>query len=126
MEPSIPCWQLLLRLGEDELLVLDCRPREERGALAVQIPGALTVTEQELDEDPDLIPDDELVVIYDGEQDGHLARQMWRRLHRHGRSAVWLRGGIEAWVAAGYPVEPAGRPAGWAQFVPEEGGSRPS
>jgi rhodanese-related sulfurtransferase len=49
------------------------------------------------------IPDDGLVVLVD--EDGRWAREAVRMLFTCGfRHVAWLRGGLQAWRAAGYPL----------------------
>lgn len=106
MEPSIECHALLARLGEDELLVIDCR--DERGACEsqVQIPGSLRLDFDELVECVHSLPDDELIVLVGCEPGDADSRRAWRLLWAQGHEVVCLRGGFPAWIRGGFPTEP--------------------
>ncbi len=107
MEPTISCVELLLRLGDDDLLVLDCRDPETAGHLSsLTVPGALRIPLDDLRQWGRSLPDDELIVIVG--EDAGLARRACRLLHQLDRMGVVLDGGLHAWVSAGFPVE--GRP----------------
>ncbi len=96
---------LLARLGEDELVVVDCRSVAERQLLPIQIPGAIQMTCEEIHASPLVLPDDELIVLYD--QDGPSAgiRRAMRILELAGRSALALEGGLRGWLQHGFPTE---------------------
>ncbi len=104
MESSIPGLDVLELLGDDEVVVVDCRSRDEWGFVPLQIPGALRMGLEEILEAPDALPDDELIVLCDG-TDGPRARRAWRALLLAGRTAVCLRGGLRDWIRRGYPTE---------------------
>jgi rhodanese-related sulfurtransferase len=105
LEPSIDCRDLFVRLGDDEILVIDCRDEDEWSCYELQIPGALKMTVSELFEFADALPDDELIVLCDFSQDGVDSRRAARLLRLRGRDAVCLRGGLRAWISQGYPTE---------------------
>lgn len=106
------CSELLERLGEDELLVLDCRQRGSADPLrGLQIPGALWISPSELDEALHVLPEDELIVLCGVEADGSDAETAWSLLTQSGRTAVCLDGGLGTWVRQGYPTEPRRRGA---------------
>lgn len=96
---------LLVRLGDEEVLVLDCREEEDWECYQLHIPGALRMTLHELSESSHSLPDDELIVLCGASPDGGDARRAARLLRMRGRQAVTLSGGIQAWITAGYPVE---------------------
>jgi rhodanese-related sulfurtransferase len=106
MEPLIEPRDLYLRLGDDEVLVIDCREEEAWSELPVRIPGALKMTLHELSEAHHVLPDDELIILCGADPDGSDARSAWRILRLHDRDAVCLRGGLHGWIGAGYPTEP--------------------
>jgi rhodanese-related sulfurtransferase len=115
MESSIPGLDVLELLGDDEVVVVDCRSREDWRFVPLQIPGALRMGLEEILESPSALPDDELIVLCDG-TDGTRARRAWRALLLAGRTAVCLRGGLREWIRRGYPTEeitsrPASAPA---------------
>lgn len=107
MEPTIGCRELLLRLGDDEVLVLDVRGEGEWCYQDLQIPGALRVSAVELAEAAAALPDDELIVIcgYDLEVE---VRRAYRQLRVRGLDAIVLDGGMKAWISQGYPTERPG------------------
>jgi rhodanese-related sulfurtransferase len=106
MEPVIDSRDLYLRLGDEELLVIDCREEEDWAANPFRIPGALRMPLAELSEAAHALPDDELIVLCGALHDGSDARRAWRILRLHERDAVCLHGGLPAWIGAGYPTEP--------------------
>lgn len=109
MEPTIQCRDLLLRLGDDDVLVLDVRGGGERWYQDVQIPGALRLSLVELAEAATALPDDELIVIcgWDREAD---VRRAYRQLWMRGLDAIVLDGGMRAWISLGFPTERRGMP----------------
>ncbi|QSQ16180.1 rhodanese-like domain-containing protein [Myxococcus landrumensis] len=110
MEPNILCTELYLRLGDDELLVIDCRTPAEWEHHALHIPGALRMSPGEVALEHRMLPDDELIVLCGGAQDGSDVRRVCRLLRMHGREAVCLEGGLPAWIRGGYPTERHARP----------------
>lgn len=105
MEPCIDCSELFMRLGDDEVLVLDCRDLEEWNRFELQIPGALKMSVQEVSQLAHVLPDDELIVVCGCAPDGSDARRASRLLRMRGRMAVTLTGGLRAWIEHGYPTE---------------------
>src|SRR4051794_20272692 len=69
MAPEIPCSELLMRLGDDEVLVLDCR-EDGQWLTELQIPGALRMSLAELPHGVHALPDDELIVVCGDKADG--------------------------------------------------------
>ncbi len=110
MEPSITPNDLFVRLGDDEIVVVDCREDEDWRGFGVHIPGALRMTLAEISQSGQALPDDELIVLC-GAGEGRACRRAYRLLRLCGRDVVCLQGGLEAWVTAGYPTErhPGGR-----------------
>jgi rhodanese-related sulfurtransferase len=104
-EPSIDCRDLFTRLGDDELLVIDCREEEEWSYYELQIPGALKMSVMEIYECAHALPDDELIVLCGCAADGSDSRRAFRLLRLRGHDAVCLRGGLQAWITQGYPTE---------------------
>ena len=105
MEPTILCTDLYLRLGDDELLVIDCRSPAEWERHALHIPGALRMSPTEVARDHRMLPDDELIVLCGCSSDAADLRRVCRLLRMHGRDAVCLDGGLQAWIRGGYPTE---------------------
>lgn len=106
MEPSIQCAELFDHLADEEVLVLDCRSEAEWNRQRMHIPGALWMTIEELADAVPSLPDDELIVLCDGSSDGSDSRRACRLLRLCGRDAVFLQGGLPAWVRGGFPTEP--------------------
>nr|WP_255653831.1 MULTISPECIES: rhodanese-like domain-containing protein [unclassified Myxococcus] len=105
VEPTILCTELYLRLGDDELLVIDCRAPFDWEHHDLHIPGALRMLPTEVARDHRMLPDDELIVLCGGAPDGSDVRRVCRLLRMHGRKAVCLDGGLPAWIRGGYPTE---------------------
>jgi rhodanese-related sulfurtransferase len=109
MEPLIECPDLLHRLGDDEVLVVDCRDPEEWAARPFHIPGALRMSLADLSEAAHILPDDEMIVLCGVCPQATDARRAHRLLRLRDRESVCLAGGLKAWLDAGYPVEPLRR-----------------
>jgi len=105
MEFRIPCAELYLRLGDDDVLVLDCRSPDNWEQVEFHIPGSLRMTPEEVARDLFILPDDELIVLCGCEEDWEDVLRICRLLLLQGRKAVCLEGGIQAWVAEGFPTE---------------------
>jgi rhodanese-related sulfurtransferase len=105
MELRIPCAELYLRLGDDDILVLDCRSPENWELVEVHIPGSLRMTPEEISRDLFMLPDDELIVLCGCEEDWEDVLRVCQMLLLRGRRAVCLDGGIQAWVSEGFPTE---------------------
>jgi rhodanese-related sulfurtransferase len=105
MEFRIPCAELYLRLGDDDVLVLDCRSEDNWEQVELHIPGSLRMTPEEVARDLFILPDDELIVLCGCETDWENVVRICRMLLLQGRKAVCLEGGIQAWVAEGFPTE---------------------
>jgi len=105
LEPCIPCFELFLRLEDDEVLVLDCRDVSDWERYGHHIPGALWMTYEELLRDWQVLPDDELIVVCGVAPDGSDARRASLLLRQRGLSAVCLDGGLQGWITNGLPTE---------------------
>jgi rhodanese-related sulfurtransferase len=105
MELRIPCAELYLRLGDDDVLVLDCRSPDHWEQVEFHIPGALRMTPEEIARDLFILPDDELIVLYGCEDDWEDVCRLCGMLLMRGLHAVCLMGGIQAWMAEGFPTE---------------------
>ncbi|GMT95896.1 hypothetical protein KH5H1_00150 [Corallococcus caeni] len=105
VEPTIICDELFMRLGDEDVLVLDCRDAMDWERFEIHIPGALRMTASEIARDLAMLPDDELIVLCGTTQDCADIRRVCRVLRLRGRNAVCLAGGLHAWVTGGYPTE---------------------
>lgn len=105
METDIACRELFSRLGDDDVLVVDCSSDEEWERLGLHVPGALRISPSELVETAPVLPDDELIVLCGCAPDGSDARRARAQLGLLGLRCVCLSGGLRAWVAEGFPVE---------------------
>ncbi|HEX8700998.1 MAG TPA: rhodanese-like domain-containing protein [Myxococcaceae bacterium] len=105
MELRIPCAELYLRLGDDDVLVLDCRSPRDWEQLEFHIPGALRMTPEEVVQDQGVLPDDELIVLCGCESDADAVLRLCQLLLLRGRKAVFIPGGIHTWVTEGLPTE---------------------
>lgn len=105
MEPTILCTELFLRLGDDDVLVLDCRDVSDWSRYELHIPGALWMTPQQIVEELSVLPDDELIVVCGCEPDSEQCQRICRLLRMRGRQAVCLQGGLRAWTDSGLPTE---------------------
>lgn len=92
---------------EPRVLVYDVRQPLDVLAYSEKIPGARRVAPKEILADPSVIPSDQDVVVYctcDGQKTSREIIQ--RGLALGFRRIRLLRGGLAAWKAKGYPVEP--------------------
>ncbi|MBV9696384.1 MAG: thiosulfate sulfurtransferase GlpE, partial [Gammaproteobacteria bacterium] len=93
-------------------VVIDVRLASAHGPRPQRIPGALHVPLQQIPQHAAHLPRDRDVVLYCACPNEASAAQAAKLLMRHGlMRARPLRGGLDAWVAAGYPVEPLPNPA---------------
>ena len=94
-------------------VVLDVRSATAQTLELRRIPGALHVPVAQVGEHLDRLPHDRDIILYCTCPNEASAAQAARLLMNHGfRRVRPLRGGLEAWIAAGYAVEevPAGAP----------------
>ncbi len=111
---------LMASLGEDEVVVVDCRDDAGFDTLPLLIPGALRMSCEEIHATPLVLPDDELIVLYDADGVTTRCRRAIRILELAGRRAMGLEGGLRGWISHGYPTESGGqarRPADDASAV---------
>lgn len=90
-----------------EALLFDVRQPLDLLANPEQIPGAQRISPQEVIEKPSLIPGDKDVVVYCTCPGDKTSRIVLRRALALGFSRIkFLRGGLGAWKALGFAVEP--------------------
>ena len=96
-----------LLAAKQEILVLDVRQPLDLLADAEIIPGAKRIPPKEIMENPSLIPREKDAVAYCTCPGDKTARIIIRRARAlHFDRVKFLKGGLAAWKAQGYPVEP--------------------
>ena len=109
--------------GDPVPVVVDVRSSTARGLERRRIPGALHMPVQEVERHVRSLPRDREIILYCTCPNEASAAQAARVLVRNGfRRVRPLRGGLDAWIAAGYAVEEV---AGSAGSVPAEAVSAP-
>ena len=87
-------------------VIIDVRSRAERELDARSIPGALAFEVEEMEKLIDSLPADRDVIFYCSCPNEASAARAAKRLIDRGYTRVRpLRGGLEAWIAAGYAIE---------------------
>lgn len=93
--------------SDQELPILDVRQPLDLLAHSEIIPGAKRLSPEEVIKNPSLIPKEKESIVYCTCPDDKTARAIVRRALAMSFSKVkLLKGGLEAWKAKGYPVEP--------------------
>ena len=96
-----------LQSSEQSALVFDVRQPLDLLAYPEMIPGAKRIPPTEVLENPILIPNDQDAVVYCTCPSDKTSRRVLHRALAVGfRRIKFLRGGLAAWKAKGYPVEP--------------------
>jgi len=108
LRSRIDIFELKQRLDRHEnVLVVDLRTALDIQAEPLGIAGARWIPPEKLDGKRQPIPPGELVVFYCAEPAEATSARIAGLLNRHGyRNVRPLRGGLEAWRHAGFPVEP--------------------
>jgi rhodanese-related sulfurtransferase len=92
---------------KENIRVFDVRLPLDLLAYSEVIPGATRVPPKEVMANPSLIPKEEDAVVYCTCPDDKTSREILRRaLSLNFSRLKILRGGLAAWKAKGYPVEP--------------------
>ena len=102
---AVPREELVRRVREGRVIVIDVRPAEEYRA--GHIPGALSIPVSELKERLAEIPRRKEIVAYCRGPYCVMAYEAVARLRAHGRRARRLIDGLPEWRAAGLPIEAA-------------------
>jgi rhodanese-related sulfurtransferase len=90
-----------------EVLLFDVRQPLDLLASYEIIPGAKRISPRDVLENPSLIPKEKDSVVYCTCPSDKTSRAVLRRaLGLHFLRVKFLKGGLEAWKAKGYPVEP--------------------
>lgn len=93
--------------GGREIVLLDARSTKEWGESDGKIPGALRVHITEIEDLLDTLPKEVPVITYCTCRHEKLSIRVTQMLADRGFSdAHFLLGGFDAWVSAGYPLEP--------------------
>jgi rhodanese-related sulfurtransferase len=95
--------ELVRRLADGDVLVVDARPRAEYQA--GHVPGAVSIPPHELTQRLTELPAETTVVAYCRGPYCVYADEAVRGLHAAGRDAARLVDGFPEWARAGYPVE---------------------
>ena len=96
-----------LLASNQQILLLDVRQPLDLLADSEIIPGAKRIPPKEVLENPSLIPRDKDAVAYCTCPGDKTSRLIIRRAHAlHFDQVKFLKGGLAAWKAKGYPVEP--------------------
>jgi rhodanese-related sulfurtransferase len=104
---SITAEELHSLLASHEVLLFDVRQPLDLLAYPEVIPGAQRIPPKELLEKPSLIPKEKAAVVYCTCAGDKTSREVIdRALALHFSRIKFLKGGLAAWKAKGYPVEP--------------------
>lgn len=94
-----------------DVLLFDVRLPLDFLADSAIIPGAKRLAPREVLENPSLIPKDKDAVVYCTCPSDKTSRNILHRALAKGIFRIkFLRGGLEAWRASGFPVEPYDKP----------------
>lgn len=102
LEP-VPRAELLTRVRDGRVTVLDVRPREEFAA--GHVPGAVNIPLAELEQQLEKLGEDRVIVAYGRGPHRVLAFDVVARLREKGLKARRLEDGYPEWRAEGLPVE---------------------
>ena len=100
-----------LLLANQEVLLFDVRQPLDLLVTYEIIPGAKRIPPREVLENPSLIPKEKDSIVYcTCPSDKTSRRILHRALDLHFSRIKFLKGGLAAWKAKGYPVEPYNEP----------------
>ena len=104
---SITAEELRALLASDKVLLFDVRQPLDLLAYPEMIPKAQRIAPSEVLERPSLIPKERDAVVYCTCPSDKTSRTVLRRAFTLGLFRIkFLKGGLAAWKAKGYPVEP--------------------
>jgi rhodanese-related sulfurtransferase len=90
-----------------EIVLLDARSSKEWGESEVKLPGSIRIQITEIDNYLKKIPQNVPVITYCTCRHEKLSIRMTEILIENGfENARFLLGGFDAWMSAGYPLEP--------------------
>jgi rhodanese-related sulfurtransferase len=96
--------------SNQDVLLFDVRLPLDLLAYSEIIPGAKRLAPSEVMENPSLIPKDKDSIVYCTCPSDRTSRAILHRVLAMGfLRTKFLRGGLEAWKASGFPVEPYGK-----------------
>jgi rhodanese-related sulfurtransferase len=96
-----------LLASDQGVLVIDARLPLDLLGDCVIIPGALRLSLQEVRENPSLLPKEKDLVVYCTCSSDETSRTVLHRALAMGFLQIkFLKGGLQAWRAKGFPVEP--------------------
>jgi len=100
-----------LLAGNQEVLLFDVRQPLDLLANSEIIPGARRIPPKEVLENPSLIPKEKDSIVYCTCPSDKTSREILHRTRSLQFLRIkFLRGGLAAWKAKGYPVEPYNKP----------------
>ena len=100
-----------LLAGNQEILLFDVRQPLDLLANSEIIPGAKRIPPKEVLENPSLIPKERDSIVYCTCPSDKTSREILHRaLSLQFLRIKFLKGGLAAWKAKGYPVEPYNKP----------------
>jgi rhodanese-related sulfurtransferase len=100
-----------LLASKQEILLYDVRQPLDLLATSEIIPGATRIPPQDVLDNPDLIPKQKDSIVYCTCPSDETSQAISRQAVAMGFFKVkFLKGGLEAWKAKGYPVEPYEKP----------------
>src|SRR5271168_4813841 len=100
-----------LLAANQEIQLFDVRQPLDLLAYSEIIPGAKRIPPKEVLQNPSLIPKEKDSIVYCTCPSDKTSRAILHRTHAlHFSRIKFLKGGLEAWKAKGYPVEPYNEP----------------
>jgi rhodanese-related sulfurtransferase len=100
-----------LLAADKDVLVFDVRQPLDLLANSEIIPGATRIPPKEVLENPSLIPKEKEAIVYCTCPGDKTSREVLHRaLGLHFLRIKFLQGGLAAWKAQGYPLEPYNKP----------------
>ncbi|WP_319407033.1 rhodanese-like domain-containing protein [uncultured Desulfosarcina sp.] len=92
----------LLAAGDAPLL-LDVRRKADYAAMPQIIEGARWWDPESIDTWSKALPAGRPIVVY-CVKGGSVSQSVVNRLHKEGHDAVWVEGGLKAWIESGQPI----------------------
>jgi|SRR5580704_7979035 rhodanese-related sulfurtransferase len=100
-----------LLASKHDVLVVDVRQPLDLLGHSVIIPGSERIAPREVQENPSVLPKDRDVVVYCTCPSDETSRSILHKALGLGFLRIkFLKGGLEAWKASGFPVEPYEKP----------------